>query len=65
MIADSHALIARPQPNSIDLYVQRRVARTNGKLYAPLINKLPRYPIPSGPAQGLQKPATGSRHVLL
>ncbi len=35
--------------NHVDPYVQRWVAGTNGNLYVPLIDKLPRYPIPRWP----------------
>jgi SAM-dependent methyltransferase len=34
----------------VDPFVQRRVARTNGNLYRPLVDKLRRYPIPAWPA---------------
>ena len=33
----------------VDPYVQKHVARTNGRLYQPLVNALPRYPIPKWP----------------
>jgi SAM-dependent methyltransferase len=35
----------------VDAHVQRRVARTNGNLYVPLVNRLPRYPISRWPAE--------------
>ena len=34
---------------AVDPYVQKHVARTNGRLYRPLVNALPRYPIPKWP----------------
>jgi|SRR5579862_820298 len=49
---DPHDLIPPPIHQGVDPYVQRWVAGTNGNLYAPLINKLPRYPIPTWPADG-------------
>lgn len=33
----------------VDWYVQRAISQTNGNLYRPLINRLPRYPIPNCP----------------
>ena len=39
-------LTAPATNDRVDSYVQRWVAGTNGNLYVPLINKLPRYPIP-------------------
>lgn len=46
---DPHDLIPPPTHNRVDAFVQRWVAGTNGNLYVPLINKLPRYPIPVWP----------------
>jgi len=46
---DPHDLIPPPTHNRVDAYVQRWVAGTNGNLYVPLINKLPRYPVPAWP----------------
>lgn len=46
---DPHDLIPPPAHDRVDQYVQRWVAGTNGRLYIPLINKLPRYPIPRWP----------------
>jgi hypothetical protein len=43
---DPHDLIPPATHNRVDAYVQRWIAGTNGNLYVPLINKLPRYPIP-------------------
>jgi SAM-dependent methyltransferase len=36
----------------VDAFVQKWIARTNGNLYVPLINRLSRYPIPVWPAEG-------------
>ena len=36
---------------TVDPHVQARVVRTNGNLYLPLVNRLPRYPIPRWPAE--------------
>lgn len=55
---DPHDLIPPAAHNRIDPYVQRWVAGTNGNLYIPLINKLPRYPIPTWP--GDRSPGTGN-----
>ena len=49
MDIDPHDLIPAAQHGRVDPYVQRWVAGTNGNLYVPLINKLPRYPIASWP----------------
>ncbi|MBT9175131.1 MAG: hypothetical protein DDT22_00805 [candidate division WS2 bacterium] len=38
-----------PDPNGIDWFVNRWVAATNGRMFLPLIGKLPRYPIPKFP----------------
>jgi 2-polyprenyl-3-methyl-5-hydroxy-6-metoxy-1,4-benzoquinol methylase len=49
MSLDPHDLIPPPVHDRVDNYVQRWVADTNGNLYVPLINKLPRYPVPVWP----------------
>jgi uncharacterized protein YbaR (Trm112 family)/SAM-dependent methyltransferase len=58
---DPHDLIPPPTHNRVDPFVQRWVAGTNGRLYIPLINKLPRYPI----GRWLGKPASRKEALLL
>lgn len=43
---DQYENSTRPNSSEIDWYVQEQIAATNGNLYAPLINKLEKYPIP-------------------
>lgn len=50
-----------PAHNQVDAYVQHWIAGTNGNLYAPLINKLSRYPIPRWPANA----ASSGSNLLL
>jgi SAM-dependent methyltransferase/uncharacterized protein YbaR (Trm112 family) len=54
--ADPHDLLPPPTHDRVDRYVQRWVAGTNGRLYIPLINRLPRYPIPRWPAPPASPP---------
>ena len=49
-MTDPHDLIPPAPHGRVDAYVQRWVAGTNGNLYVPLINRLPRYPIPVWPS---------------
>lgn len=52
-----------PDPRDhVDSYVQQWVAGTNGNLYAPLINKLPRYPIATWPGPAASR--AGSTFAL-
>ncbi len=46
-LAPSGSIIAKPAANgAVDSYVQRAIVGTNGNLYARIVGKLPRYPIP-------------------
>jgi ubiquinone/menaquinone biosynthesis C-methylase UbiE len=42
-------MISSSSSSTVDPYVQRWVAGTNGRLYVPLVNRLARYPIPNWP----------------
>jgi tRNA G46 methylase TrmB len=58
-LLDSNRLVDEPseptESRTVDPYEQEHVARTNGRLYRPLVNALPRYPIPNWPYPSTSK----------
>jgi SAM-dependent methyltransferase/uncharacterized protein YbaR (Trm112 family) len=55
---DPHDLIPPPTHDRVDPFVQRWIGGTNGRLYVPLINKLPRYPIGRWPGKPASRPSS-------